>query len=462
MIKKYKMLGGQPYPVSFKHYALKASEDEGIQERGFIELPQIITPDIIAFEARYVQSGPNLNKAYFDQVELMKAYHSVPMKAIDVEHNVEDVVGHIYASKFVDRDKGKELILEDIHNLSEEELRKLNIDVMIGGVVYADRFPMLEGPVGDKSYKISMEVFLQSFDILMENGTRITLEEAQALGWNDLVEQLLSDYTIPEELEAAHRVNVILPNKETAAMNVYKWLLDLTFSGAGIVLNPACPACKILSTSSEECNVCTDKEAESSVEQAEVKEPITLDLTKVESFMKDWRRSREGKPLNIQVKEDVKPEEKAEDLPSIHPAPPFVKDRDPNAETKSPATCPQYKYELWVIQGAGEDRKEEMLRHWCTYSNEKCPTAGDRTWHECNRWYQRGEDWIEDLRNFRDDNNPFNMERTEEGDEITVEAKIIDDLDEHNIDYKRMHSMIDSFMYKFESVCIEPEKKRRG
>jgi hypothetical protein len=192
--------------------------------------------------------------------------------------------------------------------------------------------------------------------------------------------------------------------------------------------------------------------------EEEKAELLTLDLTKVESYMRQWRESKEGKPLNVQVKEELvdTPKEEAEDLPPIYPAMPFVKDRDPNAETKSPSTCPQYKYELWVIkEGAGDAREEEQLRHWCLYSNEKCPTAGDRTWHECNRWYKRGEDWIEDMRNFRDDNNPFNYEIKEEDEE----PDMVDASFASKADYKHMDAMIDSVLYKLEAVSLDKSRR---
>lgn len=462
MIKRFKLVGGQPYPVVFKNFSVASEEIEGAKETGFIKLPEVITPDIIAFEARYVQSGPNLNKAYFDQIELVKAYHSIPYKAMDVEHELENIIGHIYASTFIDRDKKEELGLDKLQQMSEEDLRKINIDVMIGGITYIDRFPALEGPISEKRYCVSMETYFSSFDLLLSNGMRVTMEEAEILGWNSLIDQMLADHSSVEELEAAHKVKVVLADKSEVPMEVYKWLIDLSFSGGGAVLNPACKACKILSTSADgcDCDEAKGKSSEAST-KTQADEMLTINLTKLDRYMESWRESSEGKKMNHQVKDNIisihttEEEEKAEaketekaDDTSEPRTGPFSKDTDPNEGDKGPSVCPQYKYEIWIMHGESQER----MRHWCVYANEKCPTAGDRTFHECNRWYNRDGDWIYDTRNFRGDDNPFAPSEYDP-EEPPIDASTA------TVEYKQMSAVVDSFLYEIESKQRDREIK---
>jgi hypothetical protein len=117
--------------------------------------------------------------------------------------------------------------------------------------------------------------------------------------------------------------------------------------------------------------------------------------------------------------------------------------------------CPNYKYEIWVVQADGGE--EAQMRHWCIYANEKCPTAGDRTFHECLRWYKREEDWIMDLRNFREAGNPFAPEEYDPDQPAILSS---------SVEYKRMSSMVDSFLHQVESLRREKEiaakKKERS
>jgi hypothetical protein len=460
MIKKFRMLGGQPYPVIFKdtEVASIGNEDKTKLQK-YISMPEVVTPDIVAFEGRYLQSGANLNKAYFDQVELVKAYDTISYKALDREHVLEDIVGHIYTSKFIDRKTNRELTLESLKSMDEISLRSTNIDVIVGGVVYIDRFPALESPLSRKAPAISMETYFSGYDLLLSNGVKVTMEEAEALGLSSLVDQLLAQYDTFEELNAAHQVKVILADKSEVKMEVFKWLIGLSFSGGGLVASPACKVCTLLSTSLDSCD-CADKDPESDEASfhAQADTLLTINLTELDSYMRDWRESKDGKPLNHQVV-DVIDNETTKEVEASENNPPSVaepdgKTRDPLATDKGPARCPQYKYELWTQRGEGENIVEEQQRHWCVYANDKCPTAGDRTWHECLRWYKRENDWIQDMRNFRDDNNPFAPEgEADEGEKSIMMSS--------SIEFKKMDAMVDSFLYKVESLQRDREIKEK-
>ena len=461
--KKYRMFGGTGHEVTFMTAGMEKKPSPGLLEH--VVLPPDPTKDIIAFGAKYVESRENLNKAYFANDELAAAYGTIPYKALDIEHEVENIVGHIHSTTYVDRDSNKVISQEDLVKMDAKQLSDLTIDVIVGGIVYADRFPMLEGPVSEKRYAISMECYFDTFDIRLDNGVEVSLEEAELLGWSMLVEALMGSFESKEELDAAHRVKVILADQSEVPMNVYKRLRGIMFSGGGLVLNPACPSCHILSTSRDEGCGCEDKKGEGESSEASMKtqadELLTINLTKLDSYMEEWRKSSEGKKLNHQVKDNIislhsteeeakvedKEAEKADDTSEPRTGP-FSKDTDPNEGDKGPAMCPQYKYEIWIMQGESQER----MRHWCVYANEKCPTAGDRTFHECNRWYNRDGDWIYDTRNFRGGDNPFAPEEYDP-DEPVIDASTA------SVEYKQMSAMVDSFLYEVEAKQREKELK---
>jgi hypothetical protein len=452
-MKRFRMYGGVGHEITFFEKSLEKKPNPGLLDH--VVLPPNPSKDIIVFGAKYVESRENLNKAYFANEELVPAYPTIALKALDVEHEVENIVGHIYSATYIDRADNKVLDIEQLAKLDAKELNKIIIDVIIGGVVYVDRFPALEGPVTEKRYAISMETYFDSFDIMLENGIRVTLEEAQLLGWSTLIDQLLGSFETKEDLDKAHRIKVVLADNREVPMNVFKWLKGIMFSGGGLVLNPACPSCHILSTSRDDCG-CTDNEGEAGEAAAAAKEQadtlLTINLTKLDSYMETWRKSNEGKPLNHQVKESVfslsttedegKPKEEPKEESEV--TEPFSKDRDPNSPDKKKSMCPQYKYEVWVVQGDAEEQK----RHWCMYANDKCPTAGDRGWHECLRWYRNGEDWIMDLRNNRDEEYSPSDNGTDPDVPDTVSS---------SVEYKQMSAMVDSFLYQVESLRREKE-----
>lgn len=483
MFKKFKLVGGYAGSILSKNLEIADSSSSIISElHKYLPQPKLITPDIVTITARYVQSGANKNRAYFDQQELVKAYDTISYKALDREHNLEDIVGHIYASTFVDRKTNRVLEQDFLLSLDEKQLKSLDIDVIIGAAVYIDRFPMLESPLSRKAPAVSMETFFESFQLLLSNGVKISLEEAEVLGWNALLEQIMGEHSNFEELKAAHTVKVILADRSETPMQVFKWLEGLTFSGGGLVENPACPKCLILHTNLEmsqemqdcmdECDEgdsdCMDKCKEMMAKKqesncgcsdkagkAKADKLLTINLTKLDSYMETWRNSSEGKPINHQVKDQLisVTETEDEDKEKSEVTEVFVKDRDPNASDKKPSICPQYKYEIWLMQG----QNEEQRRHWCIYANDKCPTAGDRTFHECQRWFKREDEWLMDMRNFRDANNPFAPEGYEDESENSIMMS-------SSVEFKKMDAMVDSFLHQVEVMAREREiasKKRR-
>lgn len=451
-MKKYKMSGGRGHPVVFagtsRDEALLKVPDPGLIKH--VQLPPQTSNDIITFGAKYVESRENLNRAYFANSELAKAYHTVPYKALDIEHEVEDVVGHIYSSAYVDRESGEALDPEALEKYTDEQLANLSIDVVIGGVVYADRFPKLEAPITRKAYSISMETYFDTFDILLENGVRVTLEEAESLGLGLFVEQLMGEFETEADFKLAHTLAVKgfdpADKNKVENMKVYKYLKGILFTGGGLVLNPACPSCHILSTDRDEDCGCEDMKAAASVqtankEDSKEKDPVklyTLDLTELESYMKACEQfDKAGK--SISVPEAVgQPVEQADDT-SNPQVTNFELTRDSIDTT--PSMCPNYK-PVYTDPNSGSQRQ-----NWCTYATDDCPTAGERIWKDCHRWYRRGEHWIQDWRSVKDPNYVYDEGPEPENVATPMVSEDTKQETKREQKYKAIKNLLDSFMY---------------
>ena len=187
--------------------------------------------DLMYFTAVYVSSGMNLNNAFFDSEELLKAEHTIVNKALDLEHKEKDIVGHIYDRAFID-ESGK---LYDLDMLKKDpsKIKGSNMHIIIAGIIYKDRFPEVAQEVLDNKWKVSMETFYSDFDLKIGD-LIITRNEAKSLGYSD------------SKLIVGKKAKVMKSGKEIGSGVVGRVLRGIHFSGCGLVENPANPASFIL------------------------------------------------------------------------------------------------------------------------------------------------------------------------------------------------------------------------
>lgn len=183
-------------------------------------------PDLAYFTSRFVSSGTNLNYAHFMSSELVKARKTIVAKAVDVEHSEDEIIGHIYACEFTDKD-GKRLDIHEMASLDVTKLDAQDMHVEIASVVYKTRFPSLAKEIKNGEWKVSMEAYYTSFDILV-GGTILTAEEAQLMGFDVANESLYG--------KAAR---IVKADEVIDQGKVAKVLRGICFSGVGIVKNPA-------------------------------------------------------------------------------------------------------------------------------------------------------------------------------------------------------------------------------
>lgn len=239
-MKKY-----DPVTLEARIDLCESTEELKKEVASIIHFPENKTPDMLFFSGIFVSSGQNLNKAYFLPSELVKSHNTINNKALDIEHSETDIVGHIYSSAFIDR-AGNKLDISELQDLSLEELDKMDIDVMIAGILYKSRFPELAKEVKGNKWKLSMETYFQDFDVKIGD-LIMSRKEAEALG-------LASDSVLGKA------ARILRKGKEIAKGEIARVLRNLLFSGCGLVKNPANPRSVILETAKKNLKVAYDGE----------------------------------------------------------------------------------------------------------------------------------------------------------------------------------------------------------
>lgn len=206
-----------------------------------IELPEESQkqPDLLYFSAVLVSSGENLNHAYFLGSELVAAEGTIVNKALDVEHEEQEIIGHIYERAYMDKD-GSKLELTELASKETASLDSTDMHIAIAGIIYKNRFPNLAKEVADGSWsKVSMECYYQNYDVKIGD-LIISKNEAESLGLASEGSSVLG-----------RLAKVVKKGKEIASGKVTRVLRHISFSGCGIVKNPANPASVIMETAKE-------------------------------------------------------------------------------------------------------------------------------------------------------------------------------------------------------------------
>ena len=215
----------------FKTYAkaeLVTDTDGGLKKTlaGRVDIPDDAPFDLLFFKAIYLTSGSNLNHTYFDKGELTKSIDTVANKAMDIEHEEQGIVGHIYAASFFGAENGESIEVDKVSEHSGE------VDVVIAGVVYKDRFLQLASEIVKGGWYVSMETYYSSFDVKVGN-LLVDYNTATSLGMADLIGQEVT----------------LKKSDEVVAKGIAKKVVrDLHFSGGGFVKEPANVTSVILDT----------------------------------------------------------------------------------------------------------------------------------------------------------------------------------------------------------------------
>lgn len=291
-----------------------------------IPLPDINKrqPDLAYFTSRFVSSGTNLNNAHFMGSELVKARNSVVAKAVDVEHAEDEIIGHIYACEFTDK-KGVKLDITELAQLEADKLDTQDMHIEIASVVYKTRFPSLANEIKNGDWKVSMEAYYTSYDVLVGN-TLMTAEEAQLMGFDVANENLYGK-----------SAKIVKSGEVVDQGTIVKVLRGICFSGVGIVKNPANKPSIVF-------------EATAGVEEAsEENDTIMFDYAKLNN-------TNNVTSTNVDVKI--------------------------TAADDSPGICVYYDKE--VIDSTFKDQDSKVIHtDWCNKFSTTCTSTGDYTSSVC-------------------------------------------------------------------------------
>ncbi len=219
-------------PIIIDEHVAEAAQEKA----SVLAFPEEKQGDLQYMRSVLVSAGTNKNGAHFLPSEMMKAHQTIVNKAIDVEHAEDQVIGHIYDCAFLFKD-GEQFDPQEIlaeHENARKNPDELDIDIVIAGVIHKMRFPEIADEILTGEWKVSMECFFKDFDIKVGENI-ITRVEAEALGYD------------PQELIGGF-VKVMVGNKALGKHLVSRVLRGITFSGMGIVKNPANPHSIILET----------------------------------------------------------------------------------------------------------------------------------------------------------------------------------------------------------------------
>ena len=181
--------------------------------------------DLQYFTAIFVSSGENLNHAFFLPSEIISAKETIASKALDIEHEEDEIIGHIYDYAFTDK-KGNKLDVKELANEEKADQDKTEMHVVIAGIIYKSRFPNISKEVADGKWKVSMECYFHNYDVKVGD-LIISKKEAEMLG-----------FASDDDSNFGKLAKVFKNKVEIASGAITRVLREICFSGCGIVKIP--------------------------------------------------------------------------------------------------------------------------------------------------------------------------------------------------------------------------------
>jgi len=368
-------------PIEVEEQVEKSAQEKA----SFLTFPEEKQQDLQYIRSCLVSAGTNKNGAHFLSSEMMQAHNTVVNKAIDIEHEEERVIGHIYdcAYLFKDGSQFDPLKIMADYEESQQDLDDLDIDIAVAGVIHKMRFPEYAEEISNGDWKVSMECYFKDFDIKI-GSTIITRDEAQALGYD------------PNELVGGF-VKVVAGQKALGKHIVARVLRNITFSGMGIVKNPANPHSIIMETAShrelmEKCEQVIDLEQIDNVRGHQV--------VLSEKAGDETQVDKEEKVADNLVQLNLASEEASEESPKLY----VELDKEtggirrvltvsPNQEvaarwnggglpgpgsvsTQVDSICKSFKKRVTKFNALDQSEAVVVHEHWCALFEEPCPVIG--------------------------------------------------------------------------------------
>ncbi len=310
--------------------SVKETTDLRQEVASVIDLPDVADrqPDLAYFTSRFVSTGTNLNDAHFLGSEIVSASSTVSGKAVDIEHEEDKIIGHIYKHEYTDNEGNHidkaELTKQEIAMLDGEDMH-----IEIASVVYKTRFPEIAKEIKDGDWKVSMEAYFTSFDILV-GSTILTLDEARLMGFDDTNEELFGK-----------SAKIIKSGDLVDEGKVARVLRGICFSGVGLVKKPANPPSIVFEATSSEKDVTEIIFDTDTLD----KPPINVTSSKID---KEIEAANLSDPTTVGI-------------------------------------CVSYHKEL--NDSVNKDQDSKIIeKQWCSKYESTCPVFGDQTDPACIRF----------------------------------------------------------------------------
>ena len=268
---------------------LESLTDEELQRIGSSMAGDKRQFDLYNLESVLVSTGWNKNDDVFDREELWLARETPEDKPFNFMHNEKDIIGHITGNRVVDKSG------VDIH--SKDDLPE-DFDILTKAVIYKEwsdleqrsRVSRIISEIEEGKWFVSMECLFPAFDYAMisPNGEKSILERNEASAF------------LTKHLRAYGGEG------EYNNYRVGRMLRNLSFSGKGLVSNPANPESLILSNES----FSESKSIISTTSSIKESYDMSNELENQVSILK--KELAESKSANEVLKEKVIAEQKAE------------------------------------------------------------------------------------------------------------------------------------------------------
>ena len=188
------------------------------------------TRDLFHLDAVLASVGWNKNDDIFDRYETWNARLTPEDKQFNYMHDEKDIIGHITKSYIVDPSGNRIDDLDDIYKLPD------SFDVIMGSVLYKSwSDPDLKKRMADiidqiEDWYVSMECLFPAFDYVLLNQN----------GKSEVIKRCETSAFLTKHLRAYGG------SGEYNGYKIGRLLRDFSFSGVGLVKNPANPRSVIL------------------------------------------------------------------------------------------------------------------------------------------------------------------------------------------------------------------------
>jgi len=352
---------------------------EAQEKASVLAFPDEKQGDLQYIRSILVSAGTNKNGAHFLPSEMMKAHQTIVNKAIDVEHAEDKIIGHIYDCAFLFKD-GEQFDPQNVlaeYESATKNPDELDIDVVIAGVIHKMRFPELSDEIADAKWKVSMECFFKDFDIKVGD-TIISRQEAETLGYD------------PQDLIGGF-VKVMAGTKVLGKHLVSRVLRNITFSGMGIVKNPANPESIILETAEhkeimEKGNVVIDLERIDNlrghkIEISSTEEPAeeSPSVVQIKAISEDGEMEI-SEQIYVEVDKETGGIKRVLTLGEKEDA--VLRNSGPGIGGPGSITsypdelCKSFKKRVTKFNALDQSEGVVVHEHWCALFEEPCPVIG--------------------------------------------------------------------------------------